>query len=63
MIYTIHQNNLICPECKGLMCKRKQDGHIYLFCVDCMKILEVVDSGENELIVTEKEIRGGKESS
>ena len=50
MIYIIHQNNLICPDCKGLMCKRKQDGQIYLFCVDCMKILKVVDTKENELI-------------
>lgn len=55
MIYTIHQNNLICPDCKGLMCKRKQDGQIYLFCVDCMKILKVVGSRENELITTEKD--------
>lgn len=52
MIYIVHQNNLICPDCKGLMLKRKQDD-IYLFCVDCMKIVKVVDVKENELIVTD----------
>lgn len=53
----IYQNVPICPECKGMMLKRHQAQDIFYHCVDCMKILKVVDNGvvENELIVTDQE--------
>jgi DNA-directed RNA polymerase subunit M/transcription elongation factor TFIIS len=55
MNHIVNQNNLICPECSGMMVRRQQDGHTYLFCVDCMKILKVVGEGtaELELITTD----------
>ena len=57
MITKIYQNVPICPDCKGLMLKRHQANAAFFHCVDCMKILKVIDIGgaENELITTDGE--------
>ena len=55
MIVKVYQNVPICPDCKALMLKRHQGEESYYHCVDCMKILKVIDIGcvENELICTD----------
>ena len=45
----IQQNVPMCPECSAMMSTRHQKGKMYLFCHDCLKILQILDNGQSEI--------------
>jgi len=51
MIRAIQQTVPMCPDCSAFMFKRAQDGHVYLICHDCLKVLRIVSDSRAEIEV------------
>ena len=58
MMMAIQQTVPMCPECSAYMFKRVQDGHVYLICHDCLKILRIISDSRAEIEVV---VSDGKE--
>ena len=52
MITILQSNVPRCPKCSALMYRREQDGRLFMICADCLKVYEVIDSGQAEIEVT-----------
>ena len=49
MITILQSNVPRCPKCSALMFQREQDGRLFMICADCLKVYEVIDSGQSEI--------------
>ena len=49
-MFTILQTNVPrCPKCSAMMFKREQDNRLFMICADCLKVYEIVDTGQSEM--------------